>query len=601
MDNNDQDQMPPRAFTDPDWVKERTLCLSEFLDGGLFTTTQLLGIRDMCNLTLAGSSTSHPMWIKNKTMPTPPAEDADLVYRTIMAARIAEKLAHLPFLDYANATDEDSLTMLMLSAIQAGFRPLPSVDQAYSYFETSAPGPMLKGSDAPERGKEKGPVNGPLEPLDPGWLREAPYLEAIRRQSTGMVDNFAQQFKNMTQSEQDDLIVAMGIPVPEKPVSRNQAVFLGDEDTLPGSQVMPSHVGLGAEIASGLGPMLVQLQASIDGMAALARKRAKGSDSDEEEDLSGEARLEKLLRFGGAQLHKKKMTLADFQRETDTDKIRDAQRIRKVEGSTKYELLWNQALDEQTVMLVQLEEIGHERLSDTLSKSAKASCAVYEQTVHTQLRGLKERMEMIAECMRLEKAKHKEEAEKLFSLYLEKLCNKSENKLLSKLRLEAKAQVKQDKELILLEAVAKISSGGGAQQGWQQQGGPQSGQQAIPIWTSTGGQPTQTPRGKGKGGKGGSGSFAMEWIDGAYFNASLAGVQAPSPKKFPGFHLARLDSVSGGIVHTPGWKGTCGACGAVGHGHSECEARRWTMGAQEFVNVRWLYTNGFCDAQGEKK
>jgi hypothetical protein len=161
--------------------------------------------------------------------------------------------------------------------------------------------------------------------------------------------------------------------------------------------------------------------------------------------------------------------------------------------------------------------------------------------------------------------------------------------------LEAKAQLKQDKELVMLEAVARMSSGGSAQQGWQHQGGQQSTLQS----TQQGQQ--QLGRGKGKGGKGGSSSFAMEWVDGGYFNVSLVGVQAPSPKKFPGFHLARLDSASGGIVHTPGWKGTCGACGQVGHGHSECDSRRWKDGAQEFVNVRWLYANGFCDAQGEKK
>jgi hypothetical protein len=208
--------------------------------------------------------------------------------------------------------------------------------------------------------------------------------------------------------------------------------------------------------------------------------------------------------------------------------------------------------------------------------------------------------------LRLEGANHVEEAEKLFKLYLEKLCNKTENKLLAKLRLEAKAQVKQDKELVLLETVARLSGGPGTapvqlgiNQGYTQGG---SGYQAWQGSTAPlGGSYQQRPGKGGKGGKGGSAGFAMEWIDAVYFNASLAGVKAPSPKKFPGFHLARLDSPSGGIVHTPGWMGVCGACGATGHGHSECDAKRWSVGNQEYVNVRWLYAQGFCDAQGEKK
>ena len=93
----------------------------------------------------------------------------------------------------------------------------------------------------------------------------------------------------------------------------------------------------------------------------------------------------------------------------------------------------------------------------------------------------------------------------------------------------------------------------------------------------------------------------MKWVDGAYFDASLAGVQAPDPVCFPGFHLARLDSNVQGNVHPPGWLGTCGACGAVGHSHSMCPARRWKDGAVEKVNVRWLYDKGFAGPTGEKK
>jgi len=592
----------PRArdFLEPEWVKERAQCLTEFLDGGLFSAAQLGGIRDMCNLTLAGSSTAHPMWIKQKAATSPAPADADAVYRAAMAARIGEKLALLPFLDYETAAEEDSLTMLMLSCIQAGVVPLASVDQAHAFFETNAPGPMLTRADVPAPGDVRASLmEGVALPfLSPGWIREAPFLDVIREASSSKVEDFASRFKELTPGEQDALMVAMGIPIPAKPPSV-QVQVAQNPTKAPGANSGGSNVGLGAEIAMGLGPLMQQIQASVDSMTTLAKRSVKGDDSDEEESLSGEARLEKLLRFGGAQLHKKKMTLADFQRETETDKIRDAQRIRKVVGSTKYELLWNQAVEEQTVMLVQLEEIGHERLHDTLSKSAKASCAVYEQTVHTQLRGLKERMEIVEECMRLGQRgqQGQDEAEKLFSLYLEKLTNKSENKLLVKLRQEARASVKEDKELVLLEAVARLTKGGLQGAGNTTFGAQQ--QPAGPGPVGSGGP--QPAAKKPKRAAHAQGSYAMSWVDGSYFNASLGGVQAPDPRKFPGFHLARLDSPSGGIVHTPGWLGQCGACGVVGHSHSECPANRWSVGGVEHVNVRWLYAQGFCDAQGERK
>ena len=115
-------------------------------------------------------------------------------------------------------------------------------------------------------------------------------------------------------------------------------------------------------------------------------------------------------------------------------------------------------------------------------------------------------------------------------------------------------------------------------------------------------------RGKGKGGGKGNGgvrNFVLRFIDGAYFDPSLAGVQAPAPSAFPGFHPYILDSPSGGIVHGPNsnWHGTCGNpnCNAIDHGHTECKAARWSTNGVDHVNVRWLWENGFCNNRGDRR
>jgi hypothetical protein len=102
-------------------------------------------------------------------------------------------------------------------------------------------------------------------------------------------------------------------------------------------------------------------------------------------------------------------------------------------------------------------------------------------------------------------------------------------------------------------------------------------------------------KGEGKGGGKGNGgvrNFVLQFIDGAYFDPSLAGVQAPVPSAFPGFHPYILDSPSGGIVHGPNsnWHGTCENpnCNAIDHGHTECKAARWSTNGVDHVNVRWF-------------
>lgn len=394
-------------------------------------------------------------------------------------------------------------------------------------------------------------------------------------------------FKALSDAEQQRLLDEIGVSVP----------IAG-----PPPPVVPSSTNVGglptdfgAQMAQGLAPMLLELQASVAAMSAAVKKRPRDSSDSDSDDGDDETRLEKLCQFGGLQLvKKKKMALGDFHRENEIEKIRSAQRIRKLAGFGKWELLWNQTLEEQTTLLVQLENIQHEKLKGRLSASKAVMCDSYERTIHTQLMGIKERVEVLGECCKLASGVRggTEEAEVVYSLYVEKLSGCSESKLLIKLRTEAKGRLKWQKEMSMLEAVAHMGSGSQHGKGSQLQGGGHGGApRDLP------GAQRPPPRGGKPGGKGGSSSFVMKWVEGTHFDASLAGVKAPSPDKFPGFYQARLDSSSNGIVHSAGWEGECGACGATGHSHSECPARRWTVNGQEYVNVRWLYEKGFCNAQ----
>lgn len=90
----------------------------------------------------------------------------------------------------------------------------------------------------------------------------------------------------------------------------------------------------------------------------------------------------------------------------------------------------------------------------------------------------------------------------------------------------------------------------------------------------------------------------MKWVDGSIFDSSMAGVQCPDPNCFPGYYKMKLDSANGGMYHGANWKGTCGACGKIGHAHSECPSNRWEAGGVKYANVRWLYNSKYCDEQG---
>jgi hypothetical protein len=178
----------------------------------------------------------------------------------------------------------------------------------------------------------------------------------------------------------------------------------------------------------------------------------------------------------------------------------------------------------------------------------------------------------------------------------------------------AAKKLKSDNETKMMQGFAAISKGFAANPNQRNQGNQRANQtpriqppRAAPVPPT---HPYGKGGGKGKGKAGGKGNggvrnFVLQFIDGAYFDPSLAGVQAPAPSAFPGFHPYILDSPSGGIVHGPNsnWHGTCGNPNskAVGHGHTECKAARWSTNGVDHVNVRWLWENSFCNNRGDRK
>ena len=179
----------------------------------------------------------------------------------------------------------------------------------------------------------------------------------------------------------------------------------------------------------------------------------------------------------------------------------------------------------------------------------------------------------------------------MLKLYGQELSDQTEPKLVRQLREKAKTQVKADKELTLLEAVARMAGGSHGVVGQPQpspQSAPRPAQGGAPSKsTSSGKRPT-------------SQDYQLRWVDGAIYDASLKGTKCPDPEMFPKFAKLRLDAENDGIIHPPGggWKGRCGACGKEGHVHSECPPNCWEAGGSKYANVRWIFGKGWCDAGG---
>ena len=92
------------------------------------------------------------------------------------------------------------------------------------------------------------------------------------------------------------------------------------------------------------------------------------------------------------------------------------------------------------------------------------------------------------------------------------------------------------------------------------------------------------------------------FVDGTVYDASLAGFEAPDLAAFGGYYKARIDAlgIDGemGEICRAGWLGTGDFCSKVGHSMTECPASRVTTDGKEHVNSRWIYSKGFCQANG---
>jgi hypothetical protein len=280
-----------KSFDDPEWVKERIMTLSTFLDNGVFDLAQILAVRDMCNASMAQGVATHPMWIPNKNLSALAALDAASAkaHKTEMCVRIAKKLALLPFLDYDHVTDENSLSVLMLSMVQAGFVPSNVLEEIYDFFDKRAPHPMMSRADLPASGFERTgrPSGVTLHVLPKQWKRVGPYAQELEMLGSSKVSGVAQAFKNLSESEQRRLLEEVGVPV-----------AIASEGPLPLQPSLPDPVmgafpkDFGQQLALGFAPLLTRLQDSVAAMVSSAKKRSKDSDDDDSED-EDEGRLEK--------------------------------------------------------------------------------------------------------------------------------------------------------------------------------------------------------------------------------------------------------------------------------------------------------------------
>ena len=583
----------PDDLCAPAVVASRTELYATFLSDGLFDVGELLEMREWLNAIFTDGRAQHPRWIKK---PQQVADDATEHYLLKVAQRLSEPLARLPVLDYEHATDEDDVYLLKLSCVQAGYRPRATEDELYSFFESSARAPILRHMDLPAVKSER-PLRVAGEPLPEfpkSWLREGPYREQLRGEADKGHEDLLARVKELPDAERLTMLRALGgSPVQVEPAPPSPAAATMD-------------VAIGAGIAEGLKPVMALLQDSLLTIGSAVSKRLRkkdDSDSDSEvEDADADTFLNKELRMGGAGLAKKAKTFETLRMDSQCERIRDSQRIRKLKGRLdRFGLEYNQAVDDQTRLEVQLEKLEHLKERPGVSTQLLAKCKMTEQFNLTRISALKEKQRVLEACNDAVARGQLDQADTMLKLYSQELNDQTESKLVRQLKEKAKTQVKADKELTLLEAVARLAGssrqGGGAnhsdsghqpRQVQQPQPQPSGGHQATPKSASGGAKPQSSQ------------DYQLRWVDGGVYDASLAGMKCPDPEMFPKFARLRLDAANEGVIHAPGggWKGKCGACGKVGHVHSECPANQWEAGGVKYCNVRWLHSKGMCDAGG---
>ena len=270
-------------------------------------------------------------------------------------------------------------------------------------------------------------------------------------------------------------------------------------------------------------------------------------------------------------------------------------------------------IDKETAIRTRMEELEKDH-SEELRDNDLLRLREVEQFCIGQLRTVREEMKVYEKCRELKSRDQGTRADTMMQLFHEDRAGVQQDKYIKKLNEQARVRVREEGELKQIELLTqmnkRLNSGGGR----LQQPVPPPGQPPALPYIQQCGSPTHYNGGKGNGGKGGKGKggkigknggaadFGLTWIDGSYWDQSLAGVMGPSPSCFSGFYRALLDSADNGYFTTPGWPHNCASCGKQGHRHSECPASRWKDDqGVERVNVRWLWQNGMCDNKGARK
>ena len=161
----------------------------------------------------------------------------------------------------------------------------------------------------------------------------------------------------------------------------------------------------------------------------------------------------------------------------------------------------------------------------------------------SRLGGLQDELECISSCLGLKANGDLDMAVIEMRMFMEDKAGHKESIYMRGLDKRASTKLKADNESTVMQGVAAISMPNQRRQVYRGS-----------AYTQSPGVAPGAPRGQGKGNAGGKSNgrvknFVLQFIDGAYFDPTLAGVQAPAPSAFPGFRPYVLDSPSGGIVH----------------------------------------------------
>ena len=200
------------------------------------------------------------------------------------------------------------------------------------------------------------------------------------------------------------------------------------------------------------------------------------------------------------------------------------------------------ALDKETELLVNSAEIEDEK-DKVLSADQLRTLREVDIFTVNRLRGLQEELECILSCLVMKADGNNDMASIKMKMFVEDKAGHKESKYMRDLDKRATKKLKADNETKMMQGFAAISRSL-ANPNQRNQGTPRAANiqspGAAPVppahpYGKGGGKGKGAGKGAGGKGNGGVNNFVLQFIDGAYFDPSLAGVQAPAPSAFPGF------------------------------------------------------------------